>query len=181
MTDSAHLPEDVHQTVAGGFLCVLGLAGGLLFEFLIGIGLAPLGLGFRGVAVQLGGIEGGKVHGYHSCFLNLTGVGNEPFQMRLSQFQQMDLPVQGIPGIVTRGIQNGLDVLQGEFQFPQQQDLMQPGQGRIVIQPVACFRHPGGAQEPDGIIVVECAHTHTGELADFVDCFHPNSSRLPLL
>ena len=46
------------------------------------------------------------------------------------------------------------------------------GKGRIVIQPVACFREGCGRQQPDGIIVVQCPDTDTGQFADFVNGHH---------
>ena len=37
---------------------------------------------------------------------------------------------------------------------------------------IACFREGCGRQQPDGIIVVQCPDTDTGQFADFVNGHH---------
>ena len=66
-------------------------------------------------------------------------------------------------------------------QLPQQQDLAQPLQVRIVVQPVAVLRSLGRDQEPDPIVVVECADRDLGEgrdLADGVEFFGVHEGKL---
>ena len=91
VADGAELRENIHQRVAGGLHGFRGLAGGLLLEFPVGVGPAPFGPGLGGVVFHLLLIEGFEIHIHHSCFLNLTGVGDELIQMRPLQLQQFDL------------------------------------------------------------------------------------------
>ena len=96
VTHLTKLSENIHQLVAG-FLHVL--AGGLGFKFLVSCRAAPLFLGFLGITVDLGGIKRRKIHRYHSCFLNCTGVGDEILQMLFLQFQELNLVSKGIHGV----------------------------------------------------------------------------------
>ena len=92
------------------------------------------------------------------------------------QFQKVDLVIQsGLP-VKAGGIQNPPNLLQRELKLSKQQNALEPFQGRIVIQPVACLRHPGGLQQTDGIIVVQRAHTDTGHLTHLFYCFHVHPS-----
>ena len=58
--------------------------------------------------------------------------------MFLLQLQQPDLLIQRFLPVKGRTLDNPLNVLQRELQLPEQKDLLQGLQGRIVIQPVAC-------------------------------------------
>lgn len=92
-------------------------------------------------------------------------------------FQQVHLLGKGGHRVKIRGVQNPLDVLQRELQLPEKQDRLHPLQRRVVIQPVARFRHRGWLQQADSVIMVERAHTHAGDAADFLDGFHFHPSR----
>ena len=60
--------------------------------------------------------------------------------MFLLQPEELDLLIKRLPSVKVRTADDLFDVLQGEFQFPEEQDLLQGLQRRIVIQPVPCLR-----------------------------------------
>ena len=51
----------------------------------------------------------------------------------------------------------------------------------FVIEPVSGLGHLCRLQKPDGVVMVERAHTHTGDPADFFDCLHGHPSRLTIV
>ena len=173
--DGAETGKNVHQIV--GALLRLPGRDVFLLKLLPCRSFAPLLLGLRCVFFDLTGIKFGKVHRKHSCLLNFPGVGNELLQMFPLHFQQVHLLGEGGHRVKIRGIQNPLDVLQRELQLPEKQDRLHPLQRRVVIQPVARFRHRGWLQQADGVIMVERAHTHASDTADFPDGFHFHPSR----
>ena len=140
--------------------------------------MAPFFLGAGGIFVDLTLIVGGKIHIDHSCFLDLAGVGDESLQVRLLQFQQFDLLGKGFLGVESGGIQNLPDLLQGELKLAEQQNGLQASQGFIVIKPVACLRHGRGAEQTDGVVMMERADADAGDFGYFGDCFHGVPSRL---
>ena len=134
-----------------------------------------------GVGVQLFVVICFEVHVHHSCVLNVTGVVDEPIQLLPAKLQQPDLIIQGGHGIkVLRGKQF-LDLLQGKFQLPEEEDGLKTPQCLFVIEPVSGLRYFCGLQQPNGVIVVERAHTHTGQATDLFDCFHGDPSRLTIV
>ena len=93
MADLANLGENGHEAFRGAGW---GIAAGFLLKFLVGVGFAPLCLGFGGVTLLLGCVKGVEIHGNHSCFLNLTGVGDDIIQLLPLQFQQLNLLGQAL-------------------------------------------------------------------------------------
>ena len=141
-TEGTQTAENVHQAVGIGNLLALGLL--LLLGLPPGIGVAPAFLGLGGVGVQLFGIIGFEIHVHHSCFLDLTGVVDEPVQMLPPQLQKADLVVQGGHGVEIWCLQQVPDLLQGKLKLPEQKDRLKPSQGGIVIEPVSGFGHLRG-------------------------------------
>ena len=103
-------------------------------------------------------------------------MGDDSVQPLPLKLQQSDLPFQSLHGIKVRAVQDIPNILQRKPQLPEQQDAVKPSQGFFVIQPLACFRHPGGLQQADGVIVVQRAHTHSRHTADFFHGFHMHPS-----
>ena len=177
MADGAELGKDTHQRITGRLHLRRGLACGFLLKFLVSVGLAPLFFCLCGVFVDFPVVKGCKVHNGHSCHLNFPGMGNECVQVLPLKLQQVDLLLQSFLLVESGGVENLPDFLQRELQLPEEQNGLQTPQGCIVIQPIACLCHPGGFQQTDGIVVVERAHTHAGDAADFFYSFHIISSR----
>jgi hypothetical protein len=105
-----------------------------------------------------------------------VGAGTAEFKNEPDD-QKGDLLFQSPVPVKVRGVQNFGNSFQGKAQFPVDNDEVQPFQCIRVIQPVACLGNGGGFQQTDGIIVVECAHTHAGLLCDLVYGFHGHPSR----
>ena len=89
-----------------------------------------------------------------------------------------DLLLQCEGSVKARVVQNVADLPERKLQLPEEQNGMKPPEGCIVIQPVAGLRHLCGLQQADGVIVVERAHAHAAEAADFPDRSHGHPSRL---
>ena len=81
--------------------------------------------------------------------------------MFLSHFQQGDLLVQRFPPVKGGALDDPLNVLQRELQFPEQQDLLQGFQCRIVIQPVTRFRIGRRPQQADPVAVSSAVSSYS--------------------
>ena len=154
--NGTHPGENGHQPVTGRLLLDRGLAGSFLLEFFVSIGAAPATLGFGGILFLLAMVKSGKIHRYHSCFLNLAGMGNEFFQLLCPQFQQPDLILQGLFRVKGRIVQKFPNLLQREFQFPEEENGVEPLQGFFVIEAVPGFCDLCRFQKANLVVVVQC-------------------------
>ena len=92
--------------------------------------------------------------------------------MLLLQLQQRDLLIQRFLPVKGRALNDPLNVLQREFQFPEQEDLLQGLQGRIVIQPVARIGILRRMQKADPVILLQGAYTHARQPAHLMNRYH---------
>ena len=89
-----------------------------------------------------------------------------PQGKQFNLFLQRLLPVEGW------AVQYAPDLLQGEFQFPVEQNLLQPLQIFFIIEPVARFTYACGFQQADLIVVVQRAHAHAADAGDLMHGHH---------
>ncbi len=108
----------------------------------------------------------------HSSCSDATGQGDQAVQAFLFQLEQPDLLIQRFPAVKGRTLDDPLNVFQGEFQFPEQEDLLKDLQGRIVIQPVACLRVFRRMQETDPVVILQGAYTHACQPAYLMHRHH---------
>ena len=92
--------------------------------------------------------------------------------MLLLQLQQFNLLVQCLLPVKGRIVDDPPDVLQRELQFPEQENLLQGFQGRIVIQPLARIRIFRRRQQTNPVIVLQGAYTHACQPADLMNRHH---------
>ena len=108
----------------------------------------------------------------HSHRFDATGQVDQVLDVLLLQREQRDLLLERLAPVEVGAVDNPPDLLQRKLQLAEQQDLLQPLQRRIVIQPVARLRAVRGAQQADPVVILQGAYTHPRQPTHLMDGPH---------
>ena len=61
------------------------------------------------------------------------------------------------------------DIAKGQSHAAQGLDAMQSCDIVTAVQPIAAFGAPRGVQQPDAVVVMQCAHSQTAALGQFTN------------
>ena len=124
------------------------------------------------VLIYSGRIECLKTQISHSYRFYSTGEVDQIVKMLPLQLKQLYLLFKSFPSVEARAVHDTLYLLQRKFQLAEKQYSLKPLQRRIVIQPVPGPRHLGGLQQPYSVVIMQRAHAHTGQFANFLYRLH---------
>ena len=102
--------------------------------------------------------------------------GQHPQPVHLAP-DQLPLAHERPQAIVVGVVQQRRDLREREAERSQDQDLLQPREVVVGVQPVAGLRSLAGRQQAELVVVVERAHGDARELGDFADGLHAPDRR----
>lgn len=80
--------------------------------------------------------------------------------------QQFVLAAQVRARVRVRVVEQRRDLLEREAELPVEQDLLQPVEVGVAVAPVARVAAAARDEQADVVVVVQCAHRHSGETGD---------------
>ena len=86
--------------------------------------------------------------------------------------QQLDLLFKRSLAIEGGAFQNRGDFTQRKFQRAEEQNLLEPLELLVAVQPVAGLRPDGGGEQADFVVILQCAYAYACQAADLADGHH---------
>ena len=81
------------------------------------------------------------------------------------EFEQFDLLLKSPSTVESWALDNAPDVLKRKLQLPEEEDLLEPGQIVLIVEPLSRVTARGRTQQPDLVVILQRANAHARELA----------------